>query len=408
MEALDNTDPALQIGASRALTATWGEPTVPRLLEALRDESTEVQNAARGRLERTWGEPTVPRLLEALGDPDSAIQEAAGKALMTAWGEFTPPRLLEALNDDDPNVNKAAYLALQATWGEPTVPRLLEALGDEDPEVQNAALGVLVATWDEPTVPKLLEAMSGDDSHLSHAAQAALTATWGEPTLSRLTEVLKDQDPRIRAAAARLLGQRGNLTLALPLLEALVDSDESVQAAVLASVRELGLQPFDATVTIENEVQSPLDQGGLSQLDVRTMVRGGHAINLHIVLSGPAAGDVPVRRKLADLAEPDETLPWGATVKPLESGSVPIHWELTFDDVSGANQSLSGDDFLRLAGFRKALKVSSFTTTKGRVMSFMAAWTSQRMSLRWRLTAGQNPATQRLPQAAPRKLFKTT
>ena len=203
-DELNDENEATRLNAAYAL-GTIGEPAIPTLMEALRQESKTAwnQNLDRGdftnpsQLDSIYGlaavgEPAVPALVEALDDTDWWTRAAAAAALgcMGEPAHGSVPVLIEALKDDSEWVcrNAADTLGNIGPSARSAVSALVEALGDDRP----------VSRW------------SLSDSPLRENAIVALAKMGQLPqtAIPVLKEALRDENEYIRSWAAIAL-ERG-------------------------------------------------------------------------------------------------------------------------------------------------------------------------------------------------------
>ncbi len=197
-DGLNDEDEATRLNAAYVLGAI-GEPAIPTLIKALRQESKVAwnQNLDRGdftnpsQLDTIYGlaaigEPAVPALTEVLSDTDWWTRAAAGAALgcMGEPAHGAVPALIEALKDNSEWVrrNAADTLGNIGPSARAAVPALVEALRDNRP----------VSRW------------SLSDSPLRENAMIALAKMDQLPqtTIPVLKEALRDENEYIRSWAA--------------------------------------------------------------------------------------------------------------------------------------------------------------------------------------------------------------
>ena len=203
-DGLNDADEATRLNAAYAL-GSIGEPAIPTLIEALRQESKSAwnQNLDRGdftnpsQLDTIYGlaamgEPAVPVLTEVLGDDTNWWARAGAAAALGCMGEPAQgavPTLIEALKDDSEWVrrNAADTLGNIGPSARSAVPALVEALNDNRP----------VSRW------------SLSDAPLRENAMIALAKMGQLPHLTPvLQEALQDENQYIRSWAAIIL-ERG-------------------------------------------------------------------------------------------------------------------------------------------------------------------------------------------------------
>ena len=203
-DGLNHENEATRLNAAYAL-GNIGEPAIPTLIEALRQESKSAwnRNLDRGdftnpsQLDSIYGlaavgESAVPALTEALADADWWTRAGAAAALgcMGEPAHGAVPALVAALKDDSEWVrrNAADTLGNIGPSARSAVPDLIEALGDDRP----------VSRW------------SLSDSPLRENATIALAKMGQLPqsAIPVMEEALQDENQYIRSWAAIAL-ERG-------------------------------------------------------------------------------------------------------------------------------------------------------------------------------------------------------
>ena len=198
-DGLNDEDEAVRLNAAYAL-GNIGEPAIPTLIEALRQEAKTAWNRNIDRGDFTnpsqldtiyglaaMGEPAVPALTEVLGDDTNWWARAGAAAALGCMGEpahGAVPALIEVLKDDSEWVrrNAADTLGNIGPSARSAVPALIEALGDNRP----------VSRW------------SLSDSPLRENATIALTKMGELPqtAIPVMEEALHDENQYIRSWAA--------------------------------------------------------------------------------------------------------------------------------------------------------------------------------------------------------------
>ena len=203
-DGLNDEDEAARLNAAYAL-GTIGEPTIPTLIEALRQESKAAWNRNLDRGDFTnpsqldsiyglaaMGKPAVPALIEVLGDTDwwTRAGSAAALGCMGGPAHGAVPALSEALKDDSEWVRRNAA----------------DALGNIGPSARSAVPALIEALRDSRTVSR----WSLSDSPLRENAIIALAKMGQLPqtTIPVLKEALQDENQYIRSWAAIAL-ERG-------------------------------------------------------------------------------------------------------------------------------------------------------------------------------------------------------
>jgi hypothetical protein len=196
---LNDEDEATRLNAAYAL-GSIGEPAIPTLIEALRQESKSAWNRNLDRGDFTnpsqldpiyglaaVGEPAVPALTEVLGDDTNWWTRAGAAAALGCMGEpahGAVTALVKALKDDSEWVrrNAADTLGNIGPSAQSAVPALLDALEDNRP----------VSRW------------SLSDSPLRENATIALAKMGKLPqsAIPVMEEALQDENQYIRSWAA--------------------------------------------------------------------------------------------------------------------------------------------------------------------------------------------------------------
>ena len=199
---LNDEDEATRLNAAYAL-GSIGEPAIPTLIKALRQESKVAwnRNLDRGdftnpsQLDSIYGlaavgEPAVPALTEALDDADWWIRAGAAAALgcMGEPAHGAVPALVKALKDDSEWVrrNAADTLGNIGPSAQSAVPALIEALGDNRPvsrwslsdaPLRENAMIALAKMGELPqtAIPVMEEALQDENQYIRSWAAIALT-----------------------------------------------------------------------------------------------------------------------------------------------------------------------------------------------------------------------------------------
>ena len=198
---LSDENEATRLDAAYAL-GNIGEPAIPTLIEALRQESKVAWNRNLDRGDFTnpsqldtiyglaaMGEPAVPALTEALGDADWWTRAAATAALgcMGEPAHGAVPALIEALTDDSEWVrrNAADTLGNIGPSAQSAVPALIEALGDnrtvtrwslsDSPLRENAMIALAkMGQLPQTAIPVLKDALQDENQYIRSWAAIAL------------------------------------------------------------------------------------------------------------------------------------------------------------------------------------------------------------------------------------------
>ncbi len=282
LEALHDRD---QLVPEACAWALWqiGKPSVPGLIESMRDASVDVRGAAvealsaiadpmavAGLIARL-SDTEVPWLAEEricdmavvalrrIGTPDAlkAVQQwESGHLAPAVYDDYktaapvepeilnaeeqaeaeirqaqTIPELLDALRSEDWAKRKSALKLMKEVKDRSALPELLNMLGDEYGYVRVAAAEALVDIADASAIPALMIALNDEKPYMRVAAADALACIKDPAAVPGLLEALRDKDRMIGVSAAEALGRIGSHEAAPGLLEALHHEDSDVRRA---------------------------------------------------------------------------------------------------------------------------------------------------------------------------------
>lgn len=244
---------AAQLEAARAIGNADGRASraIEALGKALKDEERHVALHAAHAL-ASIGEPAVPVLIEAVKDEKSRriallVIEDLGPTAKSAI-----PTLKELLSDKEPGIRRAAILALAGVGPDASehVDVFIAALDDEDPLTRASAAFALSRMGDAAKGAKepLEKVLNGDDKFVAILAAVALVdlelaeEAETDKIVETLTAGLRDEHPRVRVAAAESLGKLGaKAKAAAPALdEASKDKIERVSQAAKDAAAKVG------------------------------------------------------------------------------------------------------------------------------------------------------------------------
>lgn len=197
----------------------------------------------REQVDESWWNRLSDALAAALGDrsPDVRLYAAMALGRLGEGGVSSVPRLVEALRDELPLVRDHAATAL-GQMGPSALPALEAALLDPEAS-RHASVAWALRLAGDPARPILERALAHPtDVVRLHAALALIELREGTAAeVAVLRDLLSRADADVRLLAARGLGRAGKAGReALPALLSLADDiDEGVRAAAEASVRHL-------------------------------------------------------------------------------------------------------------------------------------------------------------------------
>jgi hypothetical protein len=245
---------------------------------------------------------------------------------MASTGEIL--RLISQLSGGSSTARASAAKVLGEQGDPSAIAPLVKALTDPDRSVRQQSV-ITLGLLGDSSVASYLESMLRDPNiDIRLNAVAALADVGAVSAVPRLA-VLRDTDPRaeIRNAAADTIrrlhdGQQSSDQAASPEVTLTPDHTPTHMAAALeVSLRFPTAQPNEFI-----RVDGTILNTGL-----------GLARNLTLELSGHASGGTQTVEVPNEL-EPNCPVDWDAAIKPLDIGSVPLTWRLSFDDDTGSRR----------------------------------------------------------------------
>ena len=189
----------------RALDALEPGSAVPRLIEALSDESWRVRRLAANRLAQVEPTPEVVRQLVALlGRRGDTGARNAASSVLAQLGPPALPAVIVLLQHDDPDQRKFAADILGELGRPEAVPSLVAALDDVDANVRAAAAEALGRIGGVPARRALERLLGSADPLLRVCGLEGLARMGAPPPLPALSPML--DDTLTRPSAFRLLG----------------------------------------------------------------------------------------------------------------------------------------------------------------------------------------------------------
>ncbi len=271
-----------------------GEPAVPHLTKALKDENYEVRLGAKQALQNI-GMRAVPTLTGFLADENHELRESAAEALTIVIMRlrfFTPkedvrnaiPALVRALKDESRKVrwSVAETLMFMREQGKEAIPPLVEALRDENDKVRYQAalalstIGVPEKLPKDDVVSTLCNALKFHEEAIRIDAADALGKFRDHSAVKPLLVALKDESDIVRERAAKALGRivpppKDGLPA---LLEALKDQNEEVRENAAYVLGQLGPDAKAATQDLVNLLQDQDEQVRKAAAEALKKIRG--------------------------------------------------------------------------------------------------------------------------------------
>lgn len=185
---------------------------VPVLAGALADSDLCVARTASRLLGRMEQGVANDRLLEALRDPSSQVREMAALGLGVGEPDEAFSPLIEVLADDaEPRVRVMAAWALGELENPDAIEPLADALEEGPPPLRRAAAAALGEIEHVDAVPPLIRALNDPDAAVRYQAAWALGEIEDHGAIEALSRaLLTDQASEVRSAAARALGEIGD------------------------------------------------------------------------------------------------------------------------------------------------------------------------------------------------------
>jgi HEAT repeat protein len=204
--------------AAQLLGLARAAHTVPRLVEALRDESVEVRNSAAYALGLIGDAAAAGPVLEAVGVPDRGLPAATAAEALQSMGVGISEVLREGMRDANARTRMvAAHLSGERSFtrGLPELRHLLDH--DSDLTVRETAavaIGRLGRGEDADVLAR--HTVAGEPLSLRRACVQALGELGEEAAVPTLAVLLDDPDPRLAelaAGALLALGSAGDAAL---------------------------------------------------------------------------------------------------------------------------------------------------------------------------------------------------
>lgn len=229
-----------------------GPPTVPTLIEAVKDPSSIVREMAIEVLGEIGDPEAVPAILAAMDDTNESIREEAIRSLGAIGDRRAVPALLKALDDPNWRLRELAVQSLGLIGDSQAAPALLAAAReDPNPPVQWEALAALGRIGDPEALPLLKSALYYNPSLSAHkAAVFGLGRLGGPEALGPLIEALWDRHDLMRPFIIEEFGYLGDPRAAQVLLRIASDKTDA-QVMALLSLAAIGApQTGDVAVSL--------------------------------------------------------------------------------------------------------------------------------------------------------------
>ena len=165
--------------AAQEKLAEVGEPALPFLLGALKNENASIRAGAAAVLGRLRRLAAISGLIAALKDDELLVRRNAVEALGALTSRAAVPHLSELLKDENVTIRHDAVLALGQIRHGTAAAAIATALADSDPIVRAAAAFALSFYKELSVVPKLIEALADDEYRVRRNSVMALRRITG-------------------------------------------------------------------------------------------------------------------------------------------------------------------------------------------------------------------------------------
>lgn len=185
-------------------------------------------------------QPLIDVLRHEWDDTETITVWQKAAAALAALGEPAVPPLLKAAKDEDENVRRGAIEALGQLHDARGVDSLIAALQDKDSLIRASSADALARIGDPRAIEPLIALLDDDDSHVRSHAFFALAELGGSSVLTSLASGLNDPDPQVRRTVLHSLGKLQDPRIHDLLLEALKDVDAQVRSAAILTLSRVG------------------------------------------------------------------------------------------------------------------------------------------------------------------------
>ena len=243
---------------------------------------------------------------------------------------------------------------------------LIKQLSDRDERMRIQAAKALGNLGVKAVVPSLIKSLSDTDRDVQQAAAKAPGKLGYGSAVPALITALSDSEGMVRRYAAEALGKLGDKSAVPHLIKAVGASSTYARRYASEALVKLGVKE-PAKPKLNFFPNNWPRSGEFHRQPVEVANNGsGPAFDLRLSLSGPAVGN-EVSLQFATLP-PREKVAETITIRPEAPGSaVPLHWELTYNDVNGPNQKLQGSLYIEVASRTTQPSVNIGTIVQGSV-----------------------------------------
>lgn len=223
VKAVENSDPAVQAAAVKALSVLGTADDVPMLAARLDGSDAGLADAANYALTVMQGEGADAAMAAAVGPALAPVRAKLLELLANRRAEQALPLAMASLSHDDAQVRMAALRALPPLAGSEQAPGLLQALYNaKDGAERTAAERVLVAVAGregETLLPVVLDALDKAGVESSVSLLHVVARVGGDKALKTVLASLNSKKEPISDEAVRVLSDWPTFDAAPHLLE---------------------------------------------------------------------------------------------------------------------------------------------------------------------------------------------
>ncbi len=183
------------------------------ILDDLASSDEELRRLAVERLVELPEDEALPRLLEALGDQSWRVRKSAVDRLVSCSArEELGAALIGALADGENSGRRNSAFEVLVGIGRPMTARLVETLASEDVDVRKLAVDALAGIADPEAAEPVCRCLQDPDANVRGAAADALGLIGGETSTRALRQVAvtEHEDQLVRLSALRALDDVGH------------------------------------------------------------------------------------------------------------------------------------------------------------------------------------------------------
>lgn len=198
----------------------------------------EPYDVLRSELKGKQVKAQVERLIDVLGRTGSDKEQRAAVELLAEIGGPSVPGLIEKIKDDR-TTRRDNYLLALRLIGKPAVGEVINLLGSDKPLVREEAFAVLLAIGKDG-VPELLKALDSGDKDTRYTVINLIAMMKDERAVEPLARIFIDtkEDARLRTQALAVLVSIGKPSMSY-LAQALRSDDKETRDAASLAIEQI-------------------------------------------------------------------------------------------------------------------------------------------------------------------------